>query len=92
MIHIEPSMISREAFAANADYMKKAMSVLHRSITKRRERWPSREDAKLWMSKRAPWRDWDPRVLALFVVRHSTSKYLRKLNVWSLGSLFGSSK
>jgi hypothetical protein len=68
MIHVEATMISREMYAALADFMDKALTGMQRSLSKRREHWSSRTEARTWFSKRAPWCDWDPRVLALFVV------------------------
>lgn len=37
------------------------------AIVGKRGSWPTRQDARLWLSRRPPWKDWEPRVLDLFV-------------------------
>jgi hypothetical protein len=68
MIQIEPAMISREVYTGNLAWMEKALAVIKKNILKRRETWANRDEALAWLSSRPPWRSWDRRVLALFVV------------------------
>ncbi|KAI0352116.1 hypothetical protein OH77DRAFT_1460879 [Trametes cingulata] len=66
MILVEPTMMT-------PDILKRAFekdTVLLRAVDvarKRKDIWPSRAAAKDWLSKRLPWRRWDPRVLDLYI-------------------------
>jgi hypothetical protein len=68
MIQVEPAMISRAVYTGNLAWMEKALAVIKKNILKRRETWANRVEALVWLSSRPPWRTWDRRVLALFVV------------------------
>ncbi|KAJ7245652.1 Alpha/beta hydrolase family-domain-containing protein [Mycena haematopus] len=63
LILIEPTVIPRELFYRHVDDRVSTMEFVVAATAARRERWRSREDAQLWLSKRVPWESWNPRVL-----------------------------
>ena len=67
MILVEPAMMTREIFAvafAEPTLYKQVIQMTR----ERKDIWPSRDVALKWFSQRNPWRQWDRRVLLLFVV------------------------
>lgn len=67
MILVEPGIVDRQTFAAN-EHDRKRLAALVKVVLSRRDEWDSREAASAWFLKRAPWKNWDPRVVRLYVV------------------------
>ncbi|KAI9064976.1 alpha/beta-hydrolase [Trametes sanguinea] len=72
IVLVEPSLITREAFDANLEEREGALRDMSEAISKRRDTWPSREDAHKYLQKRLPWVMWDPRVLQLYVLEYGS--------------------
>lgn len=71
LIFIEPTMVSQELFYETFDDRISVMEFTVEATRMRRITWPGREEAFKWMSRRFPWRKWDPRVVRLLVVSTS---------------------
>ncbi|KAI0363610.1 alpha/beta-hydrolase [Pilatotrama ljubarskyi] len=69
IILIEPALITREVYNANLAEREGALKMMNKAISKRRDLWNTREEAKAYFEERFPWMNWDPRVRDLFV-RH----------------------
>ncbi|KAJ3889095.1 Alpha/beta hydrolase family-domain-containing protein [Lentinula edodes] len=67
LILIEPTMITREMFEAHFDDRIRSMEMSVGATEVRRDVWPNREEAFRWLSRRFPFRTWDPRVVRLLV-------------------------
>jgi hypothetical protein len=67
MILVDPPMMTREIFAIAFEEPTLLKTVMEMTRNGK-DIWVSREAALEWYSKRAPWQQWDPRVLRLFVV------------------------
>ncbi|KAJ4470388.1 alpha/beta-hydrolase [Lentinula edodes] len=67
LILIEPTMITREMFEAHFDDRIRSMEMSVGATEVRRDVWPDREEAFRWLSRRFPFRTWDPRVVRLLV-------------------------
>ncbi|KAI0667882.1 alpha/beta-hydrolase [Trametes maxima] len=67
VVLVEPSLITREAFDANLAEREGALRTMSEAISKRRDAWATREEARKYFQKRFPWAVWSPRVLDLFV-------------------------
>ncbi|KAJ3795301.1 hypothetical protein GGU11DRAFT_792705, partial [Lentinula aff. detonsa] len=67
LILVEPTMITREMFEAHFDDRIRSMEMLVGATEVRRDVWPDREEAFRWLSRRFPFRTWDPRVVRLLV-------------------------
>ncbi|KAI0763278.1 alpha/beta-hydrolase [Trametes elegans] len=67
IVLVEPSLITREAFDANLEEREGALKAMSEAVSKRRDTWNSRDEAKKYFEKRFPWSIWDPRVLELYV-------------------------
>ncbi|KAJ6511479.1 alpha/beta-hydrolase [Mycena vitilis] len=72
MILVEPPMMTREVLAEaskltgpNSPHAQ--MDMVIATVGKKRDIWPTREDARQWMSRRHPWKIWKPEVLNRFV-------------------------
>ena len=64
------SFILTEPMGFPKDSMPPTLTVfLTNSAEKRRDVFPSREEALTWLQSRAGFKVWDPRVLRIFVVR-----------------------
>lgn len=66
IILIDPPFVDRQVFGNN----KGEASMLNKIILARRDSWSSKEEAFEWLGKKLPWKNWDERVLHLYVVRH----------------------
>ncbi|TCD61768.1 hypothetical protein EIP91_007970 [Steccherinum ochraceum] len=69
MILVEPALMTRgvlKAFKATGDGSSVFQQLID-SANSRRDIWSSREAAREWFVKRAPWKTWDKRVLDSFV-------------------------
>ncbi|KAJ6561173.1 alpha/beta-hydrolase [Mycena vulgaris] len=64
LILFEPTMVAADLYHP---YVEKIITDLPISIRKRRDKWPSRENAHQWLKARYPWNTWDARVLQTFV-------------------------
>ncbi|KAJ3729281.1 Alpha/beta hydrolase fold-1 [Lentinula raphanica] len=67
LVLIEPTMITREMFEAHFDDRIRSMEMSVGATEVRRDVWPDREEAFRWLSRRFPFRTWDPRVVRLLV-------------------------
>ncbi|KAJ7050359.1 Alpha/beta hydrolase family-domain-containing protein [Mycena amicta] len=67
LIAIEPTVIPAELFYRQLDERLSTMEFVVSATLTRRETWPSTEAAFAWMRKRAPWSEWDERVLRRLV-------------------------
>ncbi|KAF7360387.1 Alpha/beta-hydrolase [Mycena venus] len=65
LILVEPLLITPDAQARFRQGGPN--SPLQTTIKRQCYIWPSREDARHWMSRQSPWKDWEPQVLAHFV-------------------------
>ncbi|KAJ7751554.1 Alpha/beta hydrolase fold-1 [Mycena maculata] len=65
LILIEPTIIPRDLFYLEIDERVSTMEFVVAATLVRREKWPSREAAHAWLSRRVPWDSWDPRVLRM---------------------------
>ena len=68
LILIEPALITRELFTANRADREGALKTMNIAVSKRKDEWSTREEARAYFEKRFPWQMWDPRVFELFVV------------------------
>ena len=68
LILVEPALITRAAFAAHLPEREGALVMMRAAVSKRRDSWASRDDARAYFESRFPWQMWDPRVFELFVV------------------------
>lgn len=69
IILIEPALITREVYNANLAEREGALKEMNKAISKRRDTWNSKEEARAYFEERFPWMMWDLRVRDLFVVR-----------------------
>ncbi|KAK7448810.1 hypothetical protein VKT23_013540 [Stygiomarasmius scandens] len=67
LILIEPTMVTRELFFEHFDDRMITMEFTVGATSIRRDTWPGREEAFQWLSRKFPWRMWDPRVVRLLV-------------------------
>ncbi|RPD54846.1 alpha/beta-hydrolase [Lentinus tigrinus ALCF2SS1-7] len=67
LILVEPSLITRAAWDEHLEQQEFALKTVSTMITKRRDTWKSRADARAYFEARIPWGSWDPRILDLFV-------------------------
>ena len=67
---IEPALITREVFNANLEEREGALKMMNVAVSKRKDTWDSREEARAFFNKRFPWKMWDDRVRDLYVVSH----------------------
>lgn len=67
MIIVDPPMMTKEILAAAMSRRTTMLAVIELAKT-RKDTWPSREAAKVWLGKRLPWKRWTPQVLDLYVV------------------------
>ncbi|KAF9064750.1 hypothetical protein BDP27DRAFT_1229930 [Rhodocollybia butyracea] len=67
LILVEPTMITRELFEAHFDERIRSMEMSVGATEVRRDVWADREEAFKWLSRRFPFRTWDPRVVRLLV-------------------------
>ncbi|KAJ7600911.1 Alpha/beta hydrolase family-domain-containing protein [Mycena floridula] len=67
VILIEPTMVTQELFYQTFDERMATMVFTVEATSMRRDTWPTRDEAFIWMSKRFPWRKWDPRAVRLLV-------------------------
>lgn len=68
LILIEPGFISPEMLERVSNMGIRYETLITMAKT-RKDTWPSREAARVWISTRLPWKFWTPRSLDLFVVR-----------------------
>ncbi|KAJ6453955.1 Alpha/beta hydrolase fold-1 [Mycena sanguinolenta] len=64
LILIEPTMATPALYART---MAPHIPAIVAATRRKRDVWPSRADAEVWMRARAPWRTWDKCVFALFI-------------------------
>ncbi|TFK84796.1 alpha/beta-hydrolase [Polyporus arcularius HHB13444] len=77
MILVEPAIITRADYGAvdwqytrcNRTDRERALKAMNTAISKRKDTWDTREEARSFFLQRYPWKTWDVRVLDLFV-RH----------------------
>ncbi|KAF5369224.1 hypothetical protein D9757_010026 [Collybiopsis confluens] len=62
IVLVEATMITQEIFEAHFDDRIKSMEVTVAATESRRDAWANREEAYTWLSRRFPFRTWDPRV------------------------------
>ncbi|KAI9056797.1 alpha/beta-hydrolase [Trametes sanguinea] len=67
VLMVEPALISPECYKSSPD-IQALLEDTAKGVLKRRDTWPSREQAKEYFRKRFPWNNWDSRVLDLYVV------------------------
>ncbi|TBU28613.1 alpha/beta-hydrolase [Dichomitus squalens] len=67
VILVEPSIATKEACFENREEQLMGIRFMIKSISKRRNFWPGREEARAFFAKRVPWQLWHPRILDLFV-------------------------
>jgi hypothetical protein len=65
---VEPTIIPQEFFNETIERRIASAEESMNATFKRRDSWASKDDAASWLSNRAPWKAWDPRVLHLYVV------------------------
>lgn len=87
IILVEPALITRAAFDQHREERIAALAFLRKAINARRDIWNSRDDAMQFFRNRVPWKLWDSRILALFVVSKSHQHHLvlkaeRQLGTW----------
>jgi hypothetical protein len=81
MILVEPVMIPYDVYLKYKAHIDGATHFLSKMLAKRREVWPSKQDASAWLSGRLPWKQWDQRMVTLFVVSTTVNaKLINKLN------------
>lgn len=73
MILVEPPMMTRQILAKASKRTGPSsphaqLQMVIAAVGSKRDIWPTREDARQWMSLRSPWKDWKPQVLDYFVV------------------------
>lgn len=73
IILIEPALITREVYNANLAEREGALKAMNKAISKRRDTWNTKEEARAYFEERFPWMMWDLRVRDLFVVRRHSS-------------------
>lgn len=73
IILIEPALITREVYNANLAEREGALKAMNKAISKRRDTWATKEEARAYFEERFPWMMWDLRVRDLFVVRRHCS-------------------
>ncbi|KAE9393434.1 hypothetical protein BT96DRAFT_863528 [Gymnopus androsaceus JB14] len=81
LVLVEPTMITREMFEAHFDTRIKAMEMVVGATEVRRDVWPDREEAFRWLSRRFPFRNWDPRVVRILVEQGLHQKSPESLEV-----------
>ena len=69
VVLIEPTMAPRDVFYSRYEERKAALDFAVNTTSVRRDTWRSKNDAFAYFMKRAPWRNWDPRIVQLLVVR-----------------------
>jgi pimeloyl-ACP methyl ester carboxylesterase len=67
LILVEPTIVTREVYHGDIENRQAQMDFAVGSTRKRRDKWPSKSDARSWMGSRWPWKNWDSRALDLFV-------------------------
>ncbi|EIW57941.1 alpha/beta-hydrolase [Trametes versicolor FP-101664 SS1] len=67
IILIEPALITREVYNANLEEREGALKAMNKAISKRRDTWNTKEEARAYFEERFPWMMWDLRVRDLFV-------------------------
>ncbi|KIK61555.1 hypothetical protein GYMLUDRAFT_42556 [Collybiopsis luxurians FD-317 M1] len=65
LILVEATMITQEMFEAHFDDRMRSMEISIAATEARRDVWPDREEAFKWLSRRFPFRTWDPRVVRI---------------------------
>jgi hypothetical protein len=70
MILIEPTSMTKEAYTQWLSKPSSASAVkrVTAAVKARKDTWESRDAAHAWFKARLPWKRWDARTLALFVV------------------------
>ncbi|KAJ6511533.1 alpha/beta-hydrolase [Mycena vitilis] len=72
MILVEPPMMTREVMAKASKLTgprspHAQLEMVMTAVGSKRDIWPTREDARQWMSRRPPWNNWKAEVLDHFV-------------------------
>jgi len=62
LILVEPTLMTRQVLA---EFTQSGANSPFAPLE--RDMWPSREDARAWMSRRSPWKDWKSQVLDHFI-------------------------
>lgn len=65
---IEPALITREVLTENLAEREGALKAMNIAVSKRKDEWKTRVDARVYFENRFPWQMWDTRVFELFVV------------------------
>ncbi|KZP33541.1 alpha/beta-hydrolase [Athelia psychrophila] len=65
-ILVEPTIVSEQIYNDNIDAHQFVDEMVISNTLKRRDVWDDRETAIQWLSKRSPWKFWDPRALQLY--------------------------
>jgi len=70
IILVEPAMMTRPILNKMLKSSESGVSPIKMVMTgvqTRKDVWPSREEAHQWFAKRYPWKQWDPRILKLYI-------------------------
>ena len=69
VVLVEPTLVSRDVFYSRYEERKAAIDFAVNTTSTRRDTWRSKSEAFTHFMKRIPWKEWDPRIVRLLVVR-----------------------
>ncbi|KAF9033241.1 alpha/beta-hydrolase [Hymenopellis radicata] len=67
VVLVEPTLLDKALYDANFKERQKQTGMLAKFTSMQPERWDSKELATKFLTRKAPWKDWDPRILSLYV-------------------------
>ncbi|KAF8909828.1 hypothetical protein CPB85DRAFT_1435489 [Mucidula mucida] len=67
VVLIEPALIDKALYDANFKERQKQTGMLAKFTSMQPEKWDSKEAAAKFLIRKAPWKDWHPRILSLYL-------------------------